>query len=344
MPKQVQYSAKKTSQHEERPKQVQHSAKGASKRSGSPLDTVSESEGKAYIKSFVDNHGYEYALGDKLGKGGYAFVQEGFKLVDGKMSAPVAIKFMNKDGNLDTKTAFEKEVAVFKRIQGGGDCNDYVIKLLDHGETKDHWVMIFEKAENGDLDSFLKKQFKAQKGHLCERVARTLFRSMLEGVAYCHSKNVLIRDSKPENMMMGKHMNSIKLIDFGLSECLEDPDQKVTGRLGSPGYKAPEVLRNEPHGLKADIFQLGIILFKVCSGNKKTLPFSKAALGNGRHGDMNYNRLCTKPADFWKRLEKRNFLFSDPLKALLSAMLADSPADRPSAKDLLSADWVTMDD
>merc|ERR1711964_254934 len=101
---------------------------------------------------------------------------------------------------------------------------------------------------------------------------------------------------------------------------------------------------NESHGLKADIFQLGLILFKVCSGNKTTIPFRKAVLGNGMHGDTNYNRLCKHPADFWQRLEKRNYTFSVPLKALLQAMLADSPANRPSAKDLLSTKWVTMDD
>ena len=68
---------------------------------------------------------------------------------------------------------------------------------------------------------------------------------ILEGILHIHSKNIVHRDLKSENVMIN-HYGDIKIIDFGISLCLsEATDSSI---IGSPLWMAPEVIRREPHG------------------------------------------------------------------------------------------------
>ncbi len=74
-----------------------------------------------------------------------------------------------------------------------------------------------------------------------ERWKIKIFRGIVEGIAYCHSKNVVHRDIKLENVMIDSH-NNVKIIDFGFSITIPK-DKKLSIFCGTPSYMAPEIVR-----------------------------------------------------------------------------------------------------
>ncbi len=86
------------------------------------------------------------------------------------------------------------------------------------------------------------------------------------GLGHAHGRSVLHRDVKPENLFVTA-TGRVKLLDFGLAKRIGD--QSLTARglaVGTPVYMAPEVLRGEKPGTPADVYSLGMILFRLLTG------------------------------------------------------------------------------
>ena len=109
-----------------------------------------------------------------------------------------------------------------------------------------------------------------------------LFRSVCEAVQYAHSQAVIHRDLKPSNILV-KDDGAVRLLDFGIAKQLESMDtpasQTMTGlRLLTPAYAAPEQIRGEQVGIRADVYALGVILFELLAGE---YPFDLSNLTPG---------------------------------------------------------------
>jgi calcium/calmodulin-dependent protein kinase I len=89
--------------------------------------------------------------------------------------------------------------------------------------------------------------------------AELTHRQILTGLAYIHSKNIVHRDLKPENILYRtSHPDSqLVIADFGISRVLDGPDDLIEDETGSAQYSSPEVVKGQPHGLKADIWSVG---------------------------------------------------------------------------------------
>ena len=89
-----------------------------------------------------------------------------------------------------------------------------------------------------------------------------------------HENNIIHRDLKPENMIFkSKDSYDIRIVDFGLSEFVNDSEQ-LYKRSGTPGYVAPEILLGLPYDFKVDVYSLGVLFFTMITGRR---PF------NGKH-------------------------------------------------------------
>jgi len=91
---------------------------------------------------------------------------------------------------------------------------------------------------------------------------------MLLGLDFMHSKNIIHRDIKLDNILMSsskKGVYEIRIADFGLSQILK-PKELCYHKCGTPTYIAPEVLRDIGYNTKADIFSVGSVMFNLITG------------------------------------------------------------------------------
>jgi len=114
----------------------------------------------------------------------------------------------------------------------------------------------------------------AETGKFSEKVTRTYFHQMMNGLHYLHQKGFAHRDIKPENILLSE-IFMLKIADFGFSAALKGKDGTgvLKTKLGTEGYMAPEIPTKKYEGKSVDIFAAGVILFIMYAGNP---PFEKA--------------------------------------------------------------------
>ena len=112
-----------------------------------------------------------------------------------------------------------------------------------------------------------------------------LFVEVLRAVRYAHSNLILHRDLKPANILVTRE-GRVKLLDFGIAKLLDDRTQgaqpteltQLAGRAFTPEYAAPEQIRGEDVTTATDVYALGVLLYRLLSGEHPTaLPTVAAA-------------------------------------------------------------------
>ena len=105
---------------------------------------------------------------------------------------------------------------------------------------------------------------------LPEEVCKHIFKQLLRGIAYMHSKDYAHRDLKLDNILMDVATKNIKIIDFGFS-LKSKADEKLSVFCGTPHYMDPDIVRKQSYnGQAADVWACGIILYIIFVGK---LPF-----------------------------------------------------------------------
>lgn len=138
-------------------------------------------------------------------------------------------------------------------------------------ESDKHVNLVMERCQGGPLwdrimNGAYSEQGPSQILNLQQSVsldAARILRDILRAIAQCHSKNIVIRDVKPENFLFLNTSDKapLKAIDFGLAQYCS-PMDVLEDRAGTPMYIAPEVLRRS-YGQKADLWSAGVIAYQV---------------------------------------------------------------------------------
>ena len=199
-----------------------------------------------------------YKYGRLIGKGAFGKVNLGLHILTGRI---VAIKSFNKNNlkNERAKSKIYHEINLMKNLR-----HSSVVKLLDTFETKNYILIVMENISGGDLLSFVKKRTK-----LNEKICKFIFKQLLQAIKYIHTKNVIHRDIKLDNVLIDLN-NNIKLCDFGVGKMIHE-GEILTDQCGTPAYIAPEILENKGYeGPPVDIWSSGVVLYAMLSG---TVPF-----------------------------------------------------------------------
>ena len=268
-----------------------------------------------------------YKYGRLIGQGAFGKVNLGLNILTGRI---VAIKSFNKKAlsknNTEKKILYETDL--MKQLD-----HPNITKILELFETEDYIFIILEYINGGNLFSFVKKRRK-----LSEKTAKFLFKQIIEGIKYIHSKNIVHRDIKLENILIDLK-NNIKICDFGIGTILKKKNEKLFEQCGTPMYMAPEIyLSTKEKGYDpflVDLWSCGIALYMMLSGN---IPFlyedndNISNENNRNHYILRYNIINNEP----KQIED----ISNEANDLIMGLLNKNPKKRYNINDVLNHPWL----
>jgi serine/threonine protein kinase len=192
-----------------------------------------------------------------IGTGGMGAVYAAER-VDGGFRQTVAIKLIG-GVHPGLRERFARERQILAELR-----HPNIAQLLDGGESADGMpYFALEYIEGRSLLDHV----QAGEVDLDQRLA--LLVRAAEALAYAHRRKVLHRDIKPGNILVTPE-GGVKLLDFGIAKLLDDTGQPTLTRqlLGpmTPEYAAPEQFRGEPLSVATDVYQFGVLMFRVLSG------------------------------------------------------------------------------
>lgn len=248
----------------------------------------------------------------KIGKGSFGKVYSAISILTGETAA---VKCLSMKA-IRSKPAYNKvrrEIAIHRQLQ-----NSNIVRLYEVFETESNIYFVMEYANNGDLLSMVKK------GYLQESYAKEIISKIILALEYCHSKKVLHRDIKLDNILLSTD-GSVKLCDFGISIYMED-DKLEYDQSGTPAYIAPEILKGDGYsGFKADVWSLGITIYTMLTG---TIPF------HARETDELHALILEGVFDFPNTPK-----LSPEIKDLLKRILVLDPMARLSLAEVKAHAW-----
>jgi eukaryotic-like serine/threonine-protein kinase len=137
-----------------------------------------------------------------------------------------------------------------------------VVAVYDVEDAPEGAFIAMELVEGISLERLL-----LRRGRLTPGEVLPLGAAMARGLAAAHAREIVHRDVKPANVMLGRD-GSIKVTDFGIADLVAAASQIDDRVFGTPGYLPPESLRGKGQGRAGDLFALGVILYECLSGAK----------------------------------------------------------------------------
>ncbi|KAL3644894.1 serine threonine-protein kinase [Castilleja foliolosa] len=135
--------------------------------------------------------------------------------------------------------------------------------------------VVVEYIPGGTLKKFLIRNSRKK---LAFKVVVQLALDLARGLSYLHSKKIVHRDVKTENMLLQTD-KTLKIADFGVARIEAQNPRDVTGNTGTLGYMAPEVLDGKPYNRKCDVYSFGISLWEIycCDVHYSDLSFAEVS-------------------------------------------------------------------
>ncbi|RZC35134.1 Pkinase and/or cNMP binding domain containing protein [Asbolus verrucosus] len=237
-----------------------------------------------------------------LGVGGFGRVE--LVQIQSDPARSFALKQMKKAQIVETRQ--QQHIMSEKEIMGEANC-DFIVKLFKTFKDRKYLYMLMESCLGGELWTVLR-----DKGHFDDATTRFYTACVVEAFDYLHSRNIIYRDLKPENLLLD-NQGYVKLVDFGFAKKLHS-GRKTWTFCGTPEYVAPEVILNKGHDISADYWSLGVLMFELLTG---TPPFT------GADPMKTYNIILKgiDAIDFPRNIT-RNAM------ALIKKLCRDNPAER----------------
>ncbi|KAK6755403.1 hypothetical protein RB195_014022 [Necator americanus] len=260
-----------------------------------------------------DPHVGKYKLLKTIGKGNFAKVKLAKHTITGQ---EVAIKIIDKTAlNPSSLQKLFREVKIMKQLD-----HPNIVKLYQVMENEQTLYLVLEYASGGEVFDYL-----VAHGRMKEKEARVKFRQIVSAVQYLHSKNIIHRDLKAENLLLDADMN-IKIADFGFSNQFT-LGNKLDTFCGSPPYAAPELFQGKKYdGPEVDVWSLGVILYTLVSGS---LPFD----------GQNLKELRERVLRGKYRIP---FYMSTDCENLLKKFLVLNPARRGTLETIMKDRWMNI--
>ena len=179
------------------------------------------------------------------------------------------------------------------------------------------------------LDDWL----KSRNGTVPVPAAVRVAKDVLKGLAGAHARGMVHRDIKPANLWVEKPAMRVKVLDFGLTRAVDGADQVTAdgALVGTPAYMAPEQARGQAIDARADLFSLGVVLYRMLAGKspfqRGTTVSTLTALATETPSSLS-DTFPEIPAD---------------VSAFVERLMAKTPADRPADAKAALAELAVLD-
>lgn len=188
-----------------------------------------------------------------LGVGGFGRVE---LVTAGPKSEPFALKKLKKIQIKDVKQ--QQHILNEKAVMQ--TCNSpFIVRLYRTFSCKKYLYMLMEPCLGGELWTLLRNSRR-----FSDSTASFYVACVILALQYLHSKGIIYRDLKPENLLLDSS-GYVKLTDFGFSKQLVGEERAWTF-CGTPEYVAPEIITNKSHDQRADIWSIGILVYELVCG------------------------------------------------------------------------------
>jgi len=250
---------------------------------------------------------------EKIGQGASAVVYIGNR-VGASKDEIVAIKQMDLEKQ-SKKDLILNEIQVMKQSK-----HKNIVNFIDGYFYGDKLWVIMEYVSGGTLTDILVNNF------MNESQISVVCREVLQGLVFLHSKNIIHRDIKSDNILLSMD-GDIKLTDFGFCAQLSEQNSKRNTMVGTPYWMAPEVVTKKLYGPKIDIWSLGIMVIEMVEGEPPYLnenPLRALYL------------IATNGSPSVRHMEQQTPEF----KEFLEACLTVDAEERPTSEKALEYDFI----
>ena len=208
-----------------------------------------------YIGKILDDR---YEILELIGAGGMANV---YKALCHRLNRYDAVKIMRDDTAADEcfRKRFRTESQAVAMLSHPNIVSVYDVS---HNENIEYIVMEL-------VDGITLKQYMKEHGALPTDEVLNFSIQIAKALAHAHSKGIIHRDIKPQNVMLLKD-GLIKVADFGIAALQNDIEESTNETVGSVHYIAPEQARGAAADARSDIYSLGIVMYEMMTGR---LPY-----------------------------------------------------------------------
>lgn len=228
----------------------------------------------------------------------------------------VAIKKIKLDQLGSKLHIIAQEILTLKRVD-----HPSIVNLLEIYREENTLYLVMEYIQGKELFEYIVEQES-----LKESDAAFIIKQLIKCIYYLNTKKIAHRDLKLENIMIDPFNKKIKLIDFGFSWYYSE-EQKMTEKVGTPYYTAPEILKGDGYGPECDMWSIGVIAYILLTGSP---PF--------------YDK---RPVDIWRKIVKESVRYESEWENLsvasqkfVRSILIKDPSKRIKPEDALKMDWI----
>ncbi|MEX5708156.1 protein kinase [Parafrankia sp. FMc6] len=248
-----------------------------------------------------------YELGDQIGAGAFGLVLAGWHR---RLGRDVAIKVLAARDRSGLAASFAAEAQILASLD-----HPHIVRVYDYVETDDLRLIVMEMLAGGTLTR--------HQASISQPGACAVGLAAAGALSCAHSRGVLHRDIKPDNMLFDA-ARLLKVADFGIAKLISGSAATASSVVGTPLFMAPEQIAGGRLGPATDLYALGVVLYLLLAG---TRSFGPAA--------------ATQPP--WPNPIDQHILppligVPEPVATVVLRTLSPVPADRPPSAHAFAVD------
>lgn len=214
-----------------------------------------------------------YRIERELGRGSMSIVYEAF---DPHINRHLAVKVLRERYARDLKS---RQRFLREARSAGGLSHANIVTVFDVGQHEGLPYLVMERLRGQSLEEYLEDG-----GQLETREVLNIGIQLAGALQYAHDRGVIHRDVKPSNIYFDPQSGLVKLVDFGIA-AITDAQRSSGGAdgdniVGTPRYMAPEQIQGHELDGRADLYSLGVVLYRLLAGSA---PFQAESMGSLIH-------------------------------------------------------------